>query len=98
MQITGYLVSLGYRLRGNDEWIKEGLIKSVRGEYFPFAPSIHRTSAALGTNGKFIEPWPSDLIRPSLKLRVFLRAPLGFLHRILQRVLLDLLQHDLFHV
>ncbi len=32
--------------------IKEGLIKSVRGECFPFAPSIHRASAALGTNGK----------------------------------------------
>ena len=36
--------------------IKEGLIKSVRSEYFPFAPSIHRASAALGTNGKCIEP------------------------------------------
>jgi hypothetical protein len=56
------------------------LIKFVRGECFPFAPSIHCASAALmeqlanplsqqagkwlviGTNGKCIEPWISDLI------------------------------------
>ena len=45
---------------------REWLIKSVRGECFPFAPSIHRASAALGTNGKFIEPSLTDLISPSL--------------------------------
>jgi hypothetical protein len=44
----------------------EALNKSVRGECFPFAPSIHRASAALGTNGKFIEPLHSDLISVSL--------------------------------
>ena len=47
---------------------KETQIKSVRGECFPFAPSIHRASAALGTNGKCIEPWLSDLICVSLML------------------------------
>lgn len=50
---------------------KEGLIKSVRGECFPFAPSIHRASATLGTNGKYIEPWRSDLIRLSLRSLLF---------------------------
>jgi hypothetical protein len=42
---------------GTVKWKKQALlggdlIKSVRGEYFPFDPSIHRISAAFGTPEK----------------------------------------------